>query len=239
VPSPLDLNTISFLIKDMPTFYLLQSSFVELWSGLLSFLPQFAGAIFVFIIGLVLALVLQRVIEKISKIIKIDELAKKFEVPQMFEKYGLHFKIGKLIGWIIKWFLIIVSLIAATDILGWDQVTDYLKQIVLYLPNVIIAVIMLFFGTVLANFVYRLVKSAVLAAKLASADILASLARWAILVFTFMAALIQLQIAEDLIRVLFTGFVAMLALAGGLAFGLGGKEHAAQILEKLRKDISV
>lgn len=219
-------------------FNLAQSSLLELWSGVLSFLPQLVGALAVFIIGLVFALVLQRVVEKIIGLLKIDELAKKFEVPQMFERYGLCFKIGRLLGWIVKWFLIVVSLIAATDILGWDQVTDYLKQIVLYLPNIIIAVIMLFFGTVLANFVHRVVKSAVTAIKLASADFLAGLARWAILVFTFMAALIQLQIAEDLIRVLFTGFVAMLALAGGLAFGLGGKEHAAQVLNKLKKDIT-
>jgi len=220
------------------TFDLAQDSLLELWGSILAFLPQFIGALAIFIIGLIFALVLERVIEKIIGILKVDELAKKFEVPQMFERHGLPFKISKLLGWIVKWFLIVVSLIAATDILGWDQVTDYLKQIVLYLPNVIIAVIMLFFGTVLANFVYRIVKSAVAAAKLASADFLAGLARWAILVFTFMAALIQLQIAEDLIRVLFTGFVAMLALAGGLAFGLGGKEHAARCLDKLKRDIS-
>jgi hypothetical protein len=223
----------------MPTFSILQDSFLELWQGLIAFLPQFTGALLVFVFGLIMALVLQRVVEKVIKILKIDDLAKKFEIPQMFEKYGLHFSIGKLLGWIIKWFLIVLALIAATDILGWDQVTDYLKQIVLYLPNVIIAVIMLFFGTVLANFVYKIVKSAVTAAKLSSSDFLAGLARWSILVFAFMAALIQLQIAEELIRVLFTGFVAMLALAGGLAFGLGGKEHAAKVLDKLKKDISV
>lgn len=220
------------------TLDLAQGSLLELWGGILSFLPQFVGALVVFVIGLAFAIVLQRVVEKIAGLLKVDELAKKFEVPQMFERYGLPFKISKLLGWIVKWFLIVVSLIAATDILGWDQVTDYLKQIVLYLPNVIIAVIMLFFGTVLANFVYKVVKSAVAAAQLASADFLAGLARWAILVFTFMAVLIQLQIAQDLIRVLFTGFVAMLAIAGGLAFGLGGKEHAARVLDKLKRDIS-
>jgi len=220
------------------TFDLAQGSLLELWGIVLVFLPQFLGALAIFIIGLIFAVVLQRVIEKIIGLLKVDDLAKKFEVPQMFERYGLPFKISKLLGWIVKWFLIVISLIAATDILGWDQVTDYLKQIVLYLPNVIIAVIMLFFGTVLANFVHRVVKSAVAAAKLASADFLAGLARWAILVFTFMASLIQLQIAEDLIRVLFTGFVAMLALAGGLAFGLGGREHAAKVLDKLKRDIS-
>jgi hypothetical protein len=221
----------------MNNFYFFQDSLLELWNGLLSFLPQFAGAVLVFVVGLVFALVLQRVIEKVIHLLKVDDLAKKFEVPQALEKYGLRLNIGRLLGWIVKWFLIIVAMIVATDILGWDQVTDYLKQIVLYIPNVIIAVIMLFFGSVLANFVHRVVKSAVLAAGLVSADVLAGLARWAIVVFAFMAALIQLQIAEDLIRTLFTGFVAMLALAGGLAFGLGGKEHAARILDRLKKDI--
>lgn len=222
----------------MFTFYIFQDSLLELWEEIISFLPQFAGALAVFVIGLIFALVFRRVIEKLVDLLRIDELAKKFEVPQAFEKYGLHFCLGKLLGWVVKWFVIIIALIAATDILGWDQVTDYLKQIVLYLPNVIIAIIMLFFGTVLANFVYKVVKSAAAAARLSSAGFLAGLARWAILVFAFMAALIQLQIAQDLIRVLFTGFVAMLALAGGLAFGLGGKEHAARVLDKLRRDIS-
>ncbi|MFH1253495.1 MAG: hypothetical protein V1664_04170 [Candidatus Uhrbacteria bacterium] len=220
------------------SFNVVQDSFLELWTGLFSFLPQLMGAVLVFFVGLIVTLVLQRVVEKIVRLLRVDSLAKKFEVPQILEKYGLHLNISKLLGWIVKWFLIVVVLIATTDILGWDQVTDYLKQVVLYLPNVIIAVIMLFFGSVLANFVYRVVKSAVAAAHLVSADVLAGLSRWSILVFAFMAALIQLQIAEELIRILFTGFVAMVALAGGLAFGLGGKDYAAQVLEKLKKDIS-
>jgi len=109
---------------------------------------------------------------------------------------------------------------------------------VLYVPNVIISVIILLAGILLANFVQRVVKSAVEAAKLQSADFLSGIAKWAILVFSFMAALVQLQIAQELIRVLFTGLVAMLSLAGGLAFGLGGKDHASRVLDRLRKDLS-
>lgn len=221
----------------MPTLFLLQQSFLELWKGGLTFLPQLLGALLVFIIGLIIAAVLQRVIEKIIDLLKIDGLAKKFEVPQVFEKYGLNFRVSKLFGWVVKWFLIVVVMIVATDILGWEQVTDYLKQIVLYLPNVIIALVLLFFGAVLANFLFKVVKSAATNAKLFSADLLAGLARWSILVFSFMAALIQLQIAEELIRLLFAGLVLMVSLAGGLAFGLGGKDYAARLLEKLKKDI--
>jgi hypothetical protein len=222
----------------MPILFILQDSFSEIWKEILAFLPQFLGAIFIFLVGLVIAVVLQRVVEKIIELLKVDFLAKRFEIPQLFEKYGLTFRIGKLLGWIIKWFLIIVALIIATDILGWDQVTDYLKQIVLFLPNVLVAIVLLFFGAVLANFVHRVVQTAAANAQLESVNVLAGLVRWTILVFTFMATLIQLQIAAELIRILFTGFVAMVSLAGGLAFGLGGKDHAARILEKLKNDIS-
>jgi len=175
---------------------------------------------------------------KMIALLKIDDLAKKFELAQTLQRAGFHLHIGHLFGWIVQWFVLIVALIAATDILGWDQVTDYLKQVVLYIPNVLIAIIILLAGILLANFVERVVHSAVQAAHFASAHFLSHAARWAILVFTFMAVLDQLAIAEYLIRVLFTGLVAMVALAGGLAFGLGGREQAARFLERLQKNIS-
>lgn len=216
----------------------IQGSLLELWNSILASLPSVLGAIFVFLVGIVIAHVLRTVVIKVVEILRLDDLALKFDIKSSFEKAGLRLHIGRLFGWIVKWFIIIVSLIAATDILGWDQVTDYLSQVVLFIPNVIIAVIILLAGTLLANFVQNVVKTAVEAAKLASADFLSGLAKWSILIFSFMAALVQLEIAPDLIRTLFTGLVAMLALAGGLAFGLGGKEHAAKLLTQLKKDIS-
>jgi len=175
---------------------------------------------------------------RVIALLRVDELAKRLEITSQFERVGLRLHIGGLLGWIVKWFIIIIALIAATDILGWDQVTNYLQQVVLFIPNVIIAVIILLTGILLANFVQNVVKTAVEAAKLSSADFLSGVAKWAILVFTLMVALVQLQIAPELIQVLFTGLVAMLALAGGLAFGLGGKDHAHRFLNRLQKDIS-
>ncbi|MFH1404946.1 MAG: hypothetical protein ABIH21_02495 [Patescibacteria group bacterium] len=222
----------------MPLSDVLQESFFGLWTSIVDFLPRVIGAIVIFIIGWVIALILRSVIVQIVKFLRIDELAARLELKSSCEKAGIKLHIGNLLGWIIKWFFIIFALIAATDVLGWQQVTLYLKEVVMYLPNVIIAVIILLAGILLGNFVGRIVKSAVEAAKLASADFLAGISKWAIFIFTLMAALVQLQIAPQLIQVLFTGLVAMLALAGGLAFGLGGKEHAAKFLERLKKDIS-
>jgi len=216
----------------------LQGPLLELWDTIVSYIPNILGAIIIFLIGVIIALVLRSVVVKVVAILRVDELAKRLEIKSQFERAGVHLHIGHLLGWIVKWFFVIIALIAATDILGWDQVTQYLEQVVLFIPNVIIAVIILLAGILLANFVRNVVKSAVEAAKLASADFLSGIAKWAILVFSFMAAMVQLQIAPELINVLFTGLVAMLALAGGLAFGLGGREHASKLLTRLKRDIS-
>ncbi|MBI4437619.1 hypothetical protein HY631_01570 [Candidatus Uhrbacteria bacterium] len=223
----------------MPFSYaVLQEPLLELWNTIVAYLPNVIGAVLVFLIGVIVALILRSVIVKVVAVLRIDELARKLELTHQFERVGLRLHIGGLLGWIVKWFFVIIGLIAATDILGWEQVTDYLQQVVLFVPNVIIAVIILLAGILLGNFVQNVVKSAVEAASLASADFLSGIAKWSILIFSFMAALVQLQIAPELIRVLFTGLVALLALAGGLAFGLGGKEHAHQFLNRLKKDIS-
>jgi hypothetical protein len=211
---------------------------LELWNTIVLFLPNVIGAVIVFVIGISIAVVLRQVVVRMIALLRIDELAEKLDMRKQFERIGLRLHIGSLLGWIVKWFFIIVALIAATDILGWGEVTDYLKQVVLFIPNVIIAVIILLAGILLGNFIQNIVRSAVEAAGLASAQFLSTLAKWAILVFSFMAALVQLQIAPDLIRTLFTGLVFMFALAGGLAFGLGGKEHASQFLSRLKKEIS-
>lgn len=217
---------------------IVQTAFADLWSQLLEFLPRFLGALIVFLIGVLVASLLKALIMRVSNGLRLDALAERLELKKTLQQAGIQLKIAELLGWIVKWFVLVVFLIAATDILGWAQVTTFLSSVVLYLPNVITAVIILLVGILVATFVRNVVKSAVEAARLSSADFLSGLAKWSILIFSFMAALVQLQIAQDLIRILFTGLVAMLALAGGLAFGLGGREQAAKALTKLKNDIS-
>ena len=101
-----------------------------------------------------------------------------------------------------------------------------------------IAVLIMLAGVVVASFGAKLIRASVLAARLHSAHFLGALTKWAVLVFAFLAALSQLGIAGALVNTLIMGFVAMLAIAGGLAFGLGGKDVAAAWLEKLREEAS-
>jgi hypothetical protein len=220
------------------TLRIIEAAFADLSASILAFLPQLVGAVVVFLIGLVVAALLKGLVFRASQVLKLDEMAEKLELKRAFQKAGIHLSVASLLAWIVKWFFVILSLVAATDILGWDEVTSFLGEVVLYLPNVITAVLILLCGILVANFTRHVVKSAVEAAKLSSADFLAGLSRWAILIFSFMAALVQLDIAQELIRTLFTGLVAMLAIAGGLSFGLGGKDQAGQFLRKLKREIS-
>ncbi len=215
-----------------------QGTFQNLLAGVLAALPQIVGAVVVLVIGLVIAWALCLVVEKIISAVKIDDLMDTLQVTSFFKKMGVSFKLSALIGWLVKWFVIVVFLIAAADILGWSQITLFLNDVVDYIPNAIIAIVILLVGIVLGSFVNRVVRTAVSASGLGGEDLLAGISKWAIFVFALIAALQQLGIATILLQTITTGIVAMLALAGGLAFGLGGQEDAKRFLSKLRKDIS-
>ncbi len=213
-------------------------SLLNLWERFVNFLPSLVGAILVFVAGWIVAVALGKVVEHIFKMIKVDDVMEKAGTKARFHKAGVDVNVAKFLGGLVKWFLILVFLMAATDILKLVQVTDFLNSIILYLPNVIVAAVILAVAFLVANFVYAVVKGSSKVAGIVSATLLATVTKWAIVIFGFLAALIQLGIATSLINTLFMGLVAMLALAGGLAFGLGGKDEAAAILKKIRQEIS-
>lgn len=215
----------------------LQTTFESLLAQVFSFIPELVGALVILIVGLILAWALRVVVEKIISALKVDALLKKLGVTDMAKKTGFQLHVGKLFGFIVKWFIIILALIAAADVLGWSQITQFLNDVVLYIPSAFIAAVILLVGVVVGSFVYDVVMTAVKASKLGSAQLLAAIAKWAIFVFAFIAAMEQLGIAPTLLQTLTTGLVGMLALAGGLAFGLGGQDHAKKFLKKLADDI--
>lgn len=213
----------------------LTTSFTEIWFKFINLVPNIIAAIVVFIVGLFVAEGLGRLVAKLAKKIYVDRAVETTGLKRVLEKVGFKLPVSKALGLLITWFLYAVFLVAAADILNLTQISEFLKAVVLYIPNVIVAVIILIVGIVVSNFVHTLVKETSIAAKLVVADFLANVAKWAILVFTFMAALIQLGVARELIQILFTGLIFMIALAGGVAFGLGGKDKAKEILDKITK----
>lgn len=214
-------------------------SFQDIWSGVANFLPVFIIAIVVFVVGLVVASALGKIVEQVIKTLKVDKALESLGVEEVVNKAGMKLNSGVFLGELVKWFFIIVFLVAAVDVLGLTKVNEFLSDTVLtYLPNVIIAVLLLIAGALIAGVMQKIVVSSSKAAGIVSAGMIGGITKWAIWIFAILAALYQLGIVGDLIQTLFTGFVGMLAIAGGLAFGLGGKEAAARYIEKLRSDIS-
>jgi hypothetical protein len=117
-------------------------------------------------------------------------------------------------------------------------VTEFLRTVVFYIPNVVVAALILLIGAMVAKFLEGVVKGSVRAAGLVSANFLGTLTRWAVLIFSWLMALEQLNVADELIRTVVMGAVGAGALALGLAFGLGGRDHADEFLDKMRKHIA-
>jgi len=217
---------------------ILLDSLKSVWQSFIEFLPTLLAALIVFIIGWIIAIFLGKVANRIIKTIKLDILLAKLGFRKALTKAKLKLNSGKFFDELVKWFFIIVFLMTAVDILGLTEVTLFLKTILFYIPNVIIAAIILLAAVIVANFMQRVVKASADAAGLSSSGAVGGIAKWAILVFGFVIALTQLGIATTLIQTIVIGLIAMLALAGGLAFGLGGKDWAARILDRIKQDLT-
>jgi hypothetical protein len=214
------------------------NSFQSIWGDFIVFLPNLLGALIVFFVGWAIAVGLQKLVLQILRLFRVDPALEKLGVGQFFEKGGIKMDFAGWIAIFIKWFLVLVFLLAATDILGLNDVSLFLRSVLSYVPNVIVSVLMLALAFWLAGVLQKIVQASVSASNIKAAAFLGTLTHWAILIFGIFAALIQLGIAFALLQTLVTGIIAMLAISGGLAFGLGGKEEAADILKKLRKQIS-
>ncbi len=202
------------------------------WAKVTSYLPNIFGAVIVFVVGVFLSISLGILVAKILHKMKIDRAAEEIGLAHLLEQGGVKARISFLIGEMVKWFLFIVFLMAAADILHLEAVSLFLNSVLLYIPNVIVAAIILAISILIANFISKVIARSGEATKISHYHILGILGKWAILIFGVMAALVQLGVATSLLTILFAGLVAMLSLAGGLAFGLGGREKAAQLLDE-------
>jgi hypothetical protein len=210
----------------------------DLYSKTLTYLPNLVVAIIVVIIGWLLAIFLSNIVRKILDVIKIDQLANQLGLKNLSEKAGRKLSLAALGGWLVKWFFFLGSFIAAADILGLQQVSTFLYQDVLgYAGYVIAAMAILLLGILAAKFFEEIVVATVKASGLHNGQSLGTITKWAILVFTVIAALSQLQIATAFLQDLFRAIVAMLAIAGGLAFGLGGRDHAKKVLDNIENSL--
>jgi len=206
----------------------------DLWQGFLMFLPKLIGAIIVFIIGWFISVGIGKLVAEILKRLRFNSIFERGCWKEALEKAELKVDPSGFVGAIVKWVLVIVFLLAAVEILGMVQFAGFLNKVLAYLPNVIVAALILVVAVIIADILEKLVRVAVEGIRVGYGKLVGSIVKWAIWIFAILAILMQLKIAVELILTLFTGFVIMVAIAGGIAFGLGGKEMAGEILQTLR-----
>ena len=215
----------------------LVGSLQNLWFQVANWLPSLIGATLVFVVGLIVAAGLSSLVERVLGAVKLDNLLRRLGVEEYTRRANLELNSGHFLGQLVYWFMALAFLLAASDILGFFALSSFLRDVLIYLPNLVIAVLIMLAALVIANLTMQLVRASVMGAKLHAAKFLSSASWWVIIIFGGLASLVQLGIAVSIINTLITGFIAMMALAGGLAFGLGGKDYAAHLLGKLQNEL--
>lgn len=214
-------------------------SFSDLSERVISYLPNLFAAGIILLAGWIIGSFIGGLLRKALETIGIDNIGSQVGLKRLSERSGRTVSIPRIVEWIVKWFFILASIIAAADILGMNNVTDFFYRDVLgYAGHVIVAMVILLLGMIAANFLGDVVEGTVRAGGFSAARMLGSLTRWAIIIFALLAALTELQIARSFLSDLFRAIVAMLAIAGGLAFGLGGRDHAKKVLDYLEQGIT-
>lgn len=215
----------------------LVQSLRDVAGGVADMLPKAIAALVFVILGWVFGAAVGKVVRQLVESVNADEWLKKAGVDKYLEKAGYTLNAGAFFGWLSKLFFIIVFLVAAFDILGLSQVNLFLVQVLAYIPQVLVAAIILFVASIASDLLSGVVTGATKAMGSRVSEMLGTMTRWSIWMFAFIVALSQLGIAPQYMYTIFAGFVAMLALAGGLAFGLGGKEAAAEFIRDMRAEV--
>jgi len=199
---------------------------------LLAFIPKFLGFLVILIVGLIIASLVSKAVTFLLRKVGFDNMANRIGLTRFEQRMGVKLDPAGVLGKIVYWFLFLIFLIPATDALGLPSVSNILNQLVAYIPNVFVAILVLFLGTLAATFVSDIVRGAMASTNIGNPNLFANIARWAIIGFASLIALEQLQIAPALINELFGAVVAAAAIAFGLAFGLGGQDTARRWLSR-------
>src|ERR687883_346964 len=195
-------------------------------SLVLSYVPQLIGAIIILVIGYILAKILQAIVTRLLRGVGFEDWMERGGVKQFFDRAGTRHTPSSVLGMVVFWFIFIIAITMAANALGIQQISSFLNQLIAYIPSIFVALLILFLATLLANFISGIVRGAT------NSEVLASIAQYAIIIYAVFAALTQLGIAVQLTANTFLILLGAVGLALAIAFGIGGREVARDLVEK-------
>ncbi len=212
-------------------------AFESFWVGFLAFLPNLLGALIVLILGWFFAIAIGRIVSGLLRKFNFNSFFENEKWKDAMEEAEVKVNPSDFLGSLVKWVLIIVVIWLTVDILGLKGIADFMGEVVAYLPNVIVAALIFVVAVMIADFLSKIVATTTGKAGFPYAKMTGAIVKGAIWIFAIFAILIELGIAQEMVIAIFYGLVALIALAGGLSFGLGGKEAATDVIEKVKKSI--
>ena len=213
------------------------NSLQNLWQGFLVFIPKLIGGLIVFIVGWFIAVWIGKLVAEILKRLRLDRVFEKSKWEGAMTKADFKMKMSEFIGAVVKWVLVIVFLLAAVEIWGMTQFASFLQAIVNWLPNVVVAAAIFVVAVIVGDFAGKLVEAVVGKMGIGYVKLVGGIVKGSIWVFAILTILSQLGVASRIIEIVVTGFVALIVVSGALAFGLGGKDLAKEILQNLRRKV--
>ncbi|MBO0782173.1 MAG: hypothetical protein J2P37_25420 [Ktedonobacteraceae bacterium] len=210
----------------------IMNSFAQALAFLLSFIPRLIGFLVILLIGWLIAKGLEKAVTFLLRRVGFDRLSERIGLNNLERRMNMHMDAATLLGKVVFWFVFLIALVPAIDALGLPSISALLGTIVGYIPNVFVAILVLLVGTLIAALVAEVIMRAMAGTNLGHPKVFANIARYSIIGFAALIALDQLRIAPSLINILFTAIMGGMALAFGLAFGLGGRDTAQRWLNR-------
>jgi len=210
----------------------------DAWGEFLSFIPNLLAAIIIFIIGWFVAIGIGKIISIVLSRLRFNKLFEERGWREALEKAEMKVNPSEFIGNIFKWIIVIVFLMIAVEIVGLKEFAFLLGGLIGWLPNLIVAIAIFVVAVIIADILDKIVRASVEKIGVKYVGVVGAVIRWAIYIFSGLAILLQLGVAEELVQAIITGFIGMLALALGLAFGLGGQHAAAKFIGNIQEKIS-
>ncbi|MDO8655491.1 MAG: hypothetical protein Q7R48_03750 [bacterium] len=207
----------------------------SLWMGFLSFVPSLIGAIIVFVIGWIVSVAAGKLVTEILKRIKFNQIFEKGNWDEALAKADIKVDTSGFLGAIVKWVLVIVFLTVAVEILGFSEFAGFLKNVLNYLPNVVVASLIFVVTVIVTDITEKIIRVSVEKIKVGYGRTVSAIIKWSIWVFAIIAILSQLKFeaADWVFELVKTAFMGI-SLALAIAFGLGGKDVAADLLKSAR-----
>jgi len=219
----------------MPTLDSVRTALASYWAAAIDTLPRVAGALLLLVAGWVAARLARRLAIRLLRFLKVDVLAEQAGMEDVLMRGDVRYTTVTILANLLYWFVLFASTLAALNVLGLRAADDLFERIVLYVPNVFVALVVLIFGTVFARFVKVASFTYLSNVGVEAAEIISAVAQIAVVIFVVSVALEQLAIGTQVLVSAFQIVFGAACLALALAFGLGGRDAAARLIERITK----